>query len=120
MYYFSIESAVDLFGGGSIVQGKLFHFCSDHGILGRGFGHGAGQFHVDGRIEFHQTGVESKFDVICIQHDFFGNGSGCQKRDIDIEILGSTGASSSAIFGTFISSVFSQSSTSSTLRFPEL
>ena len=37
-----------------------------------------------------------------------------------IEILGSTGAFSSANFGNFICSLFSQSSTSSTLRFPEL
>ena len=37
MVHFTVERVVDFFGGGSVVQGKLSHFCSDHGILGRGF-----------------------------------------------------------------------------------
>ena len=72
LWDFVIEGIVDFFVGGSIVQGVLSHFCPNKGVEGRRFTLEAHHIHVGGWIEFHETPVEGKFNIVSVHAHGFG------------------------------------------------
>lgn len=72
LWDFVIEGIVDFFVGGSIVQGVLSHFCPNKGEEGRRFTQEAHHIHVGGWIEFHETHVEGKFNIVSVHAHGFG------------------------------------------------
>ena len=81
MWDFVIEGIVDFFVGGSIVQGVLSHFCPNEGVEGRRFTQEAHHIHVGGWIEFHETHVEGKFNIVSVHAHGFGGRVGLSIRE---------------------------------------